>query len=136
MRQCHNHGPFNRSFNSLFDVANAFERDMADFAPQGRHFLNVDVDVNEQDDYVISAEAPGAKLENVEIKVENGIVAITIEYKEEDKNPFRNGKYARSFRLNGIDTEKTSAILRDGILTIILPKAESAKPRKVDIKAE
>ena len=50
-------GCVNRPFN-IFDLAGEFEKSMLDFAPQtGRHYLNVIVDVNDNDEYIINAES-------------------------------------------------------------------------------
>ncbi len=126
-------GPFAESMNDLIGLAGDFERSFADLAPTNRHYLNVIVDVDEKDNYVIKAEVPGIKEEDLDVSYENGIVTITAEYKEEGKNVFRKGKYARSFRLLDVDAEKTEATLKDGILTVVMPKAEDRKSRKIKI---
>jgi len=66
---------------------------------------------------------------------------MTIEASYEEKNEddnvltFRSGKFVRTFDVRDIDQERVNAQLKDGILTIELPKKEEAKPYKVSIKS-
>lgn len=95
------------------------------------HYLNVHVDVID-DDYIINAEVPGLKEENLDVSFENNSIKITADYGE-DNNVFRSGKYSRVFKTTDINTDETVAELKDGILTIILPKADEKKARKIKI---
>lgn len=124
-----------RPMSDLLDAATDFERRfMMDDYPNTRnsHLLNIDVDVQD-DNYIIKAEVPGIKEDDVSIGFENGMVTIEAEYKEESDNVFRQGKYSRSFSLRDVDADKAVASLKDGILTIMLPKSEAAKARKIQI---
>lgn len=93
----------------------------------------VDVDSTE-DGYIIKAEVPGIDQENIEINLENGILSIKAEYKEDNGSCLRSGKYRWAAKVANVDGEKISATLDKGILVINLPKAESAKARKIEIK--
>jgi HSP20 family protein len=84
-------------------------------------------------------EMPGVSKENVEINVENDILTISgqIDFsKYEGLQPlyteYNIGNYSRSFQLSSkVDQENIRAELRDGVITLALPKAEKAKPRKI-----
>jgi HSP20 family protein len=103
------------------------------------------VDVAEtQDRFVITAELPGVKPEEVDISVENSILMIQgerrfyEETKEEDYHRIerRFGSFARSVTLpSTADPEGIQASFDEGVLRIEVPKKEEAKPRKIQIKA-
>lgn len=90
------------------------------------------VDVKDEGSgYLLEAELPGMKKENVHISVDNDVLTIetkTEEKKEERKDNYlmnerRTGCFRRSFTLNGIDETGITAAYEDGILKITLPKA-------------
>jgi HSP20 family protein len=86
-------------------------------------------------------EMPGVKKDNVEVNVENGV--LTIEGRINLNNyeglrpiysEYNIGPYRRTFRISHqIDQEKISAEMQDGVITLTLPKAEKAKPRRITI---
>ncbi|MGF1640547.1 MAG: Hsp20/alpha crystallin family protein [Rhodospirillales bacterium] len=86
-------------------------------------------------------EMPGVQKENVEIKIEKNVLAVEgrIDFsKYETLDPvyteYNVGPYKRSFSLSSkIDQEKISAEMNDGLLTLVLPKAEDTKPRTIKI---
>jgi HSP20 family protein len=90
----------------------------------------------------VEAEIPGVRIEEVEVSFDNGELTLKGEKKFETKE---NAPLHRRERLYGAFTrtlslpweivaDQVSAELKDGILTITLPKAEAAKPRKVAVK--
>jgi len=97
------------------------------------------VNVSEQDDaYVLSALVPGLKAEDLNIQVLENVVSIEGEYQSADTeyllNELPSGTFRRSLRLpTEIQAEKVEAKIADGVLTLSLPKAESAKPKKINI---
>lgn len=100
------------------------------------------VDVYEDGDAVfVQAELPGLKLEDITVNVENDVLTLTGERKSERDEGHHvrerwHGAFARSFKLpRTIDVEKISATLKDGVLTVQLPKRESIKPRKIEVKS-
>ena len=86
-------------------------------------------------------EMPGVSKENVDINVEEGVLTVEgrIDFqKYEGMRPvyseYNVGPYRRSFRLsNQVDQDKISAEMQDGVITLTLPKAEKAKPRRIKV---
>jgi HSP20 family molecular chaperone IbpA len=86
-------------------------------------------------------EMPGVDKSNVEVRVENDVVMIEgrIDFAHYDGlqpvyTEYNVGNYARSFQLSSkIDQDRITADLRDGVMTLVLPKAERAKPRKIKV---
>ena len=84
-------------------------------------------------------EMPGVDKDKVELKVENDVLKIEgwIDFSRyEELQPlyteYNIGNYARSFQLSSkIDQDRISAELRDGVMTLVLPKSEKSKPRKI-----
>jgi len=91
----------------------------------------------------VELEVPGVKSEQVNISVAGGELSVTVErpeVRQEGVTYHRRerpvGSFTRMLRLPAdVDAAKVEAKLTDGVLTITLPKAESAKPRKIEVKA-
>ncbi len=105
------------------------------------------MDVTERDDaYVIKTEMPGVNKDDVSITLENGVLTITGESKSEKeekegervlRQERRYGKFVRSLRLGTqIDEKGVKASYKDGVLELILPKAEEVKPKKITVDVE
>jgi len=93
------------------------------------------------DQYTLKLEMPGVTKDKLEITMENDELEIrgeAIPYKPESKvlkySEFSQYDYFRKFTVgNDIDRDKISASLEDGVLTLVLQKHESVKPRKIAI---
>lgn len=118
--------------SDFFGPSRDFDKVLRNIYSSEKHFLNVYTDTVD-DDYIIKAEVPGLKEEDLSISYDHDVIKIEADYKEESENVFRTGKYFRSFKLYDIDAENISAQLSDGVLTVILPKAEEKKARKIKI---
>jgi HSP20 family molecular chaperone IbpA len=89
------------------------------------------------------ADMPGVKPESVDIDLREDVLTMTGEPDtpaKEGETPileeYRTGRYVRRFTLSDvIDQSKIEAEISDGVLTLVLPKAEKAVPRKVTVKA-
>ena len=104
------------------------------------------VDLVEDDkEYLIKAELPEVKKEDVKVTVENGVLTISGERKfekeEENKKYHRieraYGSFMRSFTLpQDAAGDKINAEFKDGVLKVHLPKSAEAKPKSIDVKVD
>ena len=100
-----------------------------------------------EDAFVIAADLPGIHLENVDIQFDRGSLTISgtraATLPASDKTQLRvfnaeraTGSFSRSVRLpEHVDAEKISATFADGVLTVKVPKAAAALPRKIQVRA-
>jgi len=100
--------------------------------------------VEKDDSYVLTMEMPGLSREDVEVSVENDTLTVkgekTVEKKEEKdghntlRREIRTSKFERSFSLgNEVDQDKIKAGMKEGVLTLALPKSSEKVGRKVDV---
>lgn len=102
------------------------------------------VDIKEEDDrYLISADIPGVKAENIDVNMEEGVLSIKGEREsksEEDRDSYKRiersyGVFYRRFTMpDNADADKISAKCKDGVLEISIPKKETAQARKISVK--
>lgn len=102
------------------------------------------LDVAETDDaFVVTASVPGMKPDDLDITITNNVLTIKGEYKadktiEEEQYHLRErrfGSFGRSISLPvTVDADAVEAKYEDGILTLTVPKAEEAKPRRIAVK--
>ncbi len=106
-----------------------------------RRYLPV-TDIFETPDALkVILEMPGVDKSGIEVRVENDVLTIDgqVDFsKYQGLSPvyteYNVGNYTRSFQLSSqIDQERISADLENGIITLVLPKAEKAKPRKIKV---
>ena len=96
-------------------------------------------DITEDDkEYLIKAELPEVKKEDVKVTVENGVLTLSGERKFEKEE--KNKKYHRVERAYGsfmlpddADAEKAKAEFKDGMLTVRVSKSEKAKPKQIEV---
>jgi len=131
-------------WDSLFE--NALEPWFRETEPFGDERFVPAVDIKETDDkYLIEAELPGIKKEDVHIEVKDGVLTLRGERKHEEEKSEGNytrierayGQFQRSFTLPvNVEEDKISASYKDGVLAIELPKGEKAKPKQIEVKAK
>ena len=102
------------------------------------------VDISEDDkEWLVKADLPEVKKDDVKVAVENGVLTLTGERKfekvEKDRKYHRiersYGNFLRSFTLpDAADGSKVSAEFKDGVLRVHLPKSEKARPKAVEVK--
>ncbi len=104
------------------------------------------VDIVENDnEFVIKAEIPEVKKEDVKVTVDNGVLTISGERKQEKEEKGKKfhrveryyGSFTRSFTLpEAIDDTKIKAGFKDGMLNLEIPKTAKAKPKAIEVKVE
>lgn len=102
-----------------------------------------DVDILEHEDaYVILADMPGAREDQVDVRLDKGILTLDATPSaapEEDRLrhvEFRSGGYHREFRISeDIDVDHVSARMRNGVLELRLPKTAEKQPRRITVEA-
>lgn len=111
-------------------------------ARAGTFHPNVDL-FETADDWVIVADVPGATKDALELGFDDGVLSVKASVKERNLpgttyllREYPIGGFERRFRVGeGVDAGRISAALDAGVLTIRLPKAESVKPRKIEIRS-
>jgi HSP20 family protein len=101
------------------------------------------LDVHEdKDNFIVQAELPGMKREEIDVSLHDGALSISGERKTEKKyeeaEVYRTerffGKFQRTVTLPApVAADRVKAQYKDGILTITLPKTEAAKPKQIDV---
>jgi len=121
-------------------------RMFADFynQPFGRGWLPaVDVFESDNHEFVVKAELPDMKREDINVTFENGTLTLQGERRAEheaSKDRFHRierqyGSFSRSFALPATaDASRISASYKDGVLTVRIPQREEAKPKQIEVE--
>lgn len=133
----------NRLFDSAFGTwpwnANGQEASLT-----GNWIPPVDI-MEDKDQVLISAELPGVKPENVKISLENNLLTIRGEKQHKhEENAERVHRYERSYGVfersfqvpSTVDAERITARYEHGVLHVMLPKVERAKPRQITVQVQ
>jgi len=129
-------GDLNATAQQLFE--DVFGKDFPMETPGWAPAVNV---AESKDEFTVTAELPGMKPENVTVDFTDGMLTIRGEKvdekteKEDDRTYYmwerRFGTFQRTLPFpGGIDDKKIAAEFKDGVLTVRLPKAEEAKPKR------
>jgi HSP20 family protein len=116
------------------------------FSSQGTSLApTLHADVAETDDeYWIAAELPGVSLDHVQLAIQDDVLTLTVDKRPASEGDSRNyhhverryGTFSRAFRLpKAVDSDQVQATMKDGVLSIRLPKAEQARPRRIPVRA-
>jgi HSP20 family protein len=102
------------------------------------------VDISERKDaFVVTAEVPGIKPEDIEVTLEDGLLTIKGERRMEEESSDqqyhrverRYGSFRRSITLpSQVQADAIDASYLEGVLRVVVPKAESAKPKKITVR--
>ena len=125
---------FRRPLNDRFFSPMSAWRDFDNLAETflRPEFETLSSDVNEtKDHYLMSLDMPGVKKENLKIEFQENQIVITGQRLGRTQTQYRK---MFSLPMN-IEADKIEASLEDGVLNIVVPKAESAKPRSIEIKS-
>jgi HSP20 family protein len=125
----------NRTFDNFFGRTEREEWTESRWAPA------VDISEN-KDDLMVNVEVPGMKKEDIKVTLQDGILTVKGERKQEKEEKDKNfhrversyGSFCRSFTLpTTVQGDKIKANYKDGILMISLPKVEEVKPKEISI---
>ena len=128
--------PFDRSDSNVFDTFDNFARDF--FRKSNAELPAFRTDIRDTGgSYVLEAELPGFKKEDISLDLKDGILTITATHTEQSEEATqgsyirrerRYGSFQRSFDVTGIDESGISAAYENGVLALNLPKAKPAEP--------
>ena len=99
--------------------------------------------IEDKDHLKIALELPGVRPEDVKVSVENNVLTIRGEKRQESEDKGQRwhryersyGAFERTFTLpSTVDADHVQATANDGVLTLVLPKSERAKPREIPVK--
>lgn len=139
-------------FKDLFDLQKEINRLFeTSFSRLPQRFISEEsfapaIDLYEdENEYVVEAELPGLKQDEIKVSVEDDILTISGEKKREKEvkkeNLYRSerfyGKFERQIVLpQNTEKDNIKASYKNGVLKVVIPKKEEAKPKRVDIKVE
>jgi len=132
---------FNRLFSSLFDTTTPVAAQLSRSARQFVPALDV---LDREDEYLVSVDLPGLSESDVKVEILDGTMTISGERTsshEENKDGYRrveraSGSFTRKLTLPlGVDASAVKASFKNGVLEVLVPKPEAAKPQQVEIAA-
>lgn len=132
--------PFDRMWNEFMTLRKTNDMDMIGFSPSCEIF-------EEGNNYVLTFDLPGVKKDQVSVEAANDQLTVRAERKEEKRTGEKGteekkkhlsevyyGAYSRTFTLPGsIDEKKIDARFDNGVLTVTVPKVESAKIKQIPV---
>ncbi len=134
-------------FQEMEELYQRMERVMEDFfnsvrGTDGFLLWSPPADLEETEDaYIVEIDLPGAKRDDVHIELQDNELHVFGELKEKERvgvlrtRMRRTGRFDHWFTLPGeVDADKVEAELRDGVLTVRLPKATRSQTRKIEVK--
>jgi len=142
------------SFKELEEISDRFNRlfgRLPAHRESGREAMTVadwvpTVDITEDDkEYLIKAEIPEVDKKDVKVTVQDGVLTLTGERKQEKEEKGKKfhriersyGSFVRSFTMpDDVSEEKLKAEFKDGMLLVHLPKAEKPKPKAIEVKVD
>lgn len=134
--------PVTRFLDRLIDDVNSELGQATTNGDANSFSLALDVHEDEHQ-YEVKASLPGVKPDDIDVQLEDGVLTISAETRFEKKEETartliqerRYGRYTRSLRFpQAVNTDNIEADYVDGVLTVIVPKAEESKPQKIAVK--
>ena len=134
-----------RSNSSMMDLFDELERSM--FGESGRRTPVFSTDIRDEGaHYLLQADLPGFRKEDIHIDIDDDILTIKAEHTESkdeggDKDSYIRreryyGAYTRSFNVSEIDVEGIKAAYENGVLTLTMPKKAPVKPEAKHLEIE
>lgn len=140
--------PFRHLTSLREEIDRLFESPMAEMTQSSHQFLSgwmPSVDLYEdKDNLYLKAELPGMNKEDIEISIHEGVLTLSGERKQDPKYDSAEvyraerflGRFQRTLTLPTlVNTEAVKATYKDGLLHVVLPKAEESKPKHIEVKA-
>jgi len=136
--------PF-RSFLSRGLIDDIFDQYLSENLNEQSQLMNVSLDIAETDQaFEVKVDLPGIASEDVDIQIDNNTLTIRGQRSEDSDETDENRQYHRVERYRGsfsrsvvlptsINEDETAAEFKDGVLKIVIPKSDEAKPRKISI---
>ena len=139
--------PFNRISNIEKELSRLFSGSLGlrreeDWGP----FFKPDIDLHEEEQqFVVRADIPGIRKEDLEIAITGNVVTIKGERKGESEKKGKNfyhaerwsGGFRRMIELPvDVDSTKAHAAVKEGVLELTLPKSENAKPKQIKVEVK
>ena len=134
-------------FNPFGDMHHQLDRLVGSFTGEdekANHSWAPAVDIFERgDETVVRAELPDVRKEDLDLKVENNVLTLrgekrrdeTVEEGSYHRSERHYGSFRRSFNLpSTVDNSRIQARYDNGVLEIVIPKAEEAKPKQIEVK--
>lgn len=139
--------PFRHLSTLRDEIDRLFDSPLSALTSDSQQFLSgwlptIDL-YEEKDHFVLKAELPGMKKEDIDISLHGDVLTLSGERKEEETfdkaETYRAerflGKFQRTLTLPvAVQADKVQASYKDGILSVTLPKAEEAKPKQIQVK--
>jgi len=138
--------PFQHLSTLREEIDRLFESPLAEMTRTSQQFLSgwmPAMDVHEdKDNLYVKAELPGMRKQDIDISIHDGVLSLAGERKEDEKYHQAEvcraerflGRFQRTFTLpTTVNPDKVKASYKDGILTVVLPKAETAKPKQIEV---
>jgi len=143
-----NWSPFWQLSTLRDEIDRLFEAPLDEFTRSSQQFLSgwipaVDM-YEDKDNFVVRAELPGMKKEQIDISLHEGVLSLSGERQNDEANKdaevYRSerftGRFQRTITLPAaVQADKVSAAYKDGMLVVTLPKTEEAKPKQIEVKA-
>jgi HSP20 family protein len=117
-----------------------------DFYGAGRAWAPaVDIYETKEREYIVKAELPDVKRDDINVTFENGVLTLSGERKTEfdthdgtfHRSERAHGRFSRSFTLPAtVDANRINATYKDGVLTVRVPQREEVKPRQIAVEVE
>jgi HSP20 family protein len=133
--------PFRETETFTRGVNRAYEAKRRETAPL-THALPLDLYETEKA-FVVTANVPGLKPEQIQVNFEDGVLTIVAEVAEAELGENTrtlvreraHGRFARSIRLaDSVDTNAVEAVYNNGVLTLTLPKTPESQPKQIQVK--
>jgi HSP20 family protein len=136
--------PFRELINLRDDMDRLFDTFFGRTPQEADGFWSPTIDIEEDsENYCVKAELPGMKKDDIKISVRGNLITLSGERKHTSEMKMKTfhriersyGKFSRTITLpSDVDSDTVKATYKDGILTVILPKPESTKPKEIEVE--